>query len=458
MTATQADALRSVVMHLESGGPMAAVRQTLQSQAAEAQAVRQEQLRLENAAPVAVAAHDLASEPSVEDEAPEATISEDMLRAQRDLHEAGQKQLAMSGDLAQVRTEVAVAAASGARGAQAAATSPGTGAFSLVEQTLQDRFAQTQQEYTEYMTQKEIAHFSAAAAAEAAAAEAAAAEAAPSGAEGASGVEAVASGTEAAQAQVAEEPKPLARTAAPHKKRAPEAGKGEEGRRFRTVDACSREATDRVEEMFHVVGQWQHARRVGFEDFRKAGFIKNANAWSIACMKFLTRGDALQTTHAKLAQDIPGGFVSSDVKQSIKDMVECHDGELREISGMWETQAGPAPTAEDEPHLYHCQFACNRQDFLAWQGKGYPARRSSAPGPGEMLSSVLKTPASGGGPVFGAETHLTRRATVVGLGELLWFFGSEFTACELYAFFTHAQRLTLKRRAWWQQQRQRRQR
>ena len=42
-----------------------------------------------------------------------------------------------------------------------------------------------------------------------------------------------------------------------------------------------------------------------------------------------------------------------------------------------------------------------------------------------------------------------RKAQVIGLGELLFFFGEKFTAGELYAYFVNARKLTCKRpRAW----------
>ena len=59
-----------------------------------------------------------------------------------------------------------------------------------------------------------------------------------------------------------------------------------------------------------------------------------------------------------------------DLVISLKDMIEAHDGELREVTGQWEEQVGPVPTQEEEPALYRCQFACNRRDYLAWLRNG----------------------------------------------------------------------------------------
>ena len=55
----------------------------------------------------------------------------------------------------------------------------------------------------------------------------------------------------------------------------------------------------------------------------------------------------------------------------------------------------------------------------------------------KVISTVL---ASGSG-----DTYYTRSATVIGMGELLLFFGKEFTASELYDYFTKAPQLVAKR-------------
>ena len=73
---------------------------------------------------------------------------------------------------------------------------------------------------------------------------------------------------------------------------------------------------------------------------------------------------------------------------------------------------------EKEPALYNCQFACNRQDYLAWKGKG--AGKGKPPqGSGDVISTILKKSASGGDQFF------VRKAQVIGLGELLFFFGKK---------------------------------
>ena len=60
----------------------------------------------------------------------------------------------------------------------------------------------------------------------------------------------------------------------------------------------------------------------------------------------------------------------------------------------------------------------------------------------KVISTVLRTSASG-------DTYYARSATVVGMGELLLFFGREFTASELYDYFTNARQLVAKRAHPW---------
>ena len=58
---------------------------------------------------------------------------------------------------------------------------------------------------------------------------------------------------------------------------------------------------------------------------------------------------------------------------------------------------------------------------------------------GDAISTILKKSASGGDQFF------VRKAQVIGLGELLFFFGEKFTAGEFYAYFVNARKLTCKR-------------
>ena len=154
------------------------------------------------------------------------------------------------------------------------------------------------------------------------------------------------------------------------------------------------------------------------------------------------KGKLLATTHIRLGTDIPAQYLKGSRQVAtpfiaLKDMIEAHDGELREVTGHWEEQFGPVPTQEEEPALYRCQFACNRRDYLAWQGKG--AGKGKPQGSGDVISTILKKSASGGDQFF------VRKAQVIGLGELLFFFGEKFTAGELYAYFVNARKLTCKR-------------
>ena len=139
---------------------------------------------------------------------------------------------------------------------------------------------------------------------------------------------------------------------------------------------------------------------------------------------------------------------SGDPSVAVKDMVEAYDGELREISGTWERQPGEVPTMQEQPSFYHHQFARSRADFLAWQNKGRFSQRQVLRGPGELVSAILKMPlpASGGSTGgFGEEHYYVRSAIVVGMGELLWFFGDKFSAAELHHYWLNARKLTLKR-------------
>ena len=193
------------------------------------------------------------------------------------------------------------------------------------------------------------------------------------------------------------------------------------------------------------MNQWQHLRQVGFADYRKSNLIKHANRWSIGCLKALCKGkgNVLATTHRRLGTDIPtqywrdGGkpVAPEHIAISVKDMVEAHDGELREVTGHWEEQFGPVPTREEEPALYRCQYACTRRDYLAWQvpGKckprqGWRCNQHDPEKVGQWRRPVLR--AQGSGHWFGG-------AAV--------FFGEKFTASDLYAYFVNTRKLTCKR-------------
>ena len=100
----------------------------------------------------------------------------------------------------------------------------------------------------------------------------------------------------------------------------------------------------------------------------------------------------------------------------------------------------PPGKREEELALYRCQYACTRRDYLAWQ---VPGKCKPRQGSGDVISTILKKSASGGDQFF------VRKAQVIGLGELLFFFGEKFTAGELYAYFVNVRKLTCKRpRAW----------
>ena len=201
----------------------------------------------------------------------------------------------------------------------------------------------------------------------------------------------------------------------------------------RTSQRDQREApkttSTRITQICNAVEQWQHLRHVGIDDFRKEDFVKVANRWSIGCMKILIKSTepGVRETREHLLKDLPAQFkpASDDMIIGLKDMVEKHDGELREIQGAWEEHQGAVPTQEAEPNLYNCQFAINSEDYEEWKaagkgkGKGKGKRNSPErppPEPHEKISSILKMSASGD------QQYLARSAQVVGLGELLLFF------------------------------------
>ena len=261
-----------------------------------------------------------------------------------------------------------------------------------------------------------------------------------------------ASGAKASSGAKAEKPKPLepiTRTHDIQEKRAPQQRQWEIGYRRFSEAGMSPEAmdADRMEELCQVMDRWPHARKVGISDFRKKEFVRRANRWSIACMKMLLKGDCLETSHKKLLEDVPEQFrsASGDHRLALKDMCEAHDGELREVSGSWQEEPGSIPSMQQQPNFYHCQYARNRIDYLRWQSN-LAGQTLELPGPGELVNSILKMPASGGSMGgFGDEHYFVRSATIVGLGELLWFFGMRYTAAELYSYFSNARKLTLKR-------------
>ena len=85
----------------------------------------------------------------------------------------------------------------------------------------------------------------------------------------------------------------------------------------------------------------------------------------------------------------------------------------------------------------------HQQDYLAWKGASKGKPQGVPQGSGDLISTILKKSASGDDQFF------VRKARVIGLGELLFFYGEKFTAGELYAYFVNARKLTCKRpRAW----------
>ena len=85
------------------------------------------------------------------------------------------------------------------------------------------------------------------------------------------------------------------------------------------------------------------------------------------------------------------------------------------------------------------------KDRWEWEGKGKGKRkgRPVATETNKIIRTVLRT--SGSGDTY----YYARSATVVGMGELLLFFGREFTASELCDYFTNARQLVTKRKHPW---------
>ena len=134
-----------------------------------------------------------------------------------------------------------------------------------------------------------------------------------------------------------------------------------------------------------------------------------------------------------------------DRVKEINDMVNNHLGEVREIDGAWVRQEGAVPLSKV---FYNSQYAINRQQYMEWLAH-QRARKAEQPALGGELQQLpdhtqdpegrycsLLAYQRGGG--FKART-----ARVFALAELFWFWGHEFTARELYAYYVHARRLVL---------------
>ena len=91
--------------------------------------------------------------------------------------------------------------------------------------------------------------------------------------------------------------------------------------------------------------EWPFARCVGFQNYVDENFIRDAHRWNVGYQKLLTKQNALHTTHATLMADVPERFRSAtgDLGKQLKDMVNNHLGEVREIDGAWVRQEGEVP-------------------------------------------------------------------------------------------------------------------
>ena len=204
----------------------------------------------------------------------------------------------------------------------------------------------------------------------------------------------------------------------------------------------------RVQQLLERVQRWPYARRVGLKSYISETFIADAHRWNVMCQKLLTKGTALSTTHMTLCADIPDRFKSAigDHAKEINDMVRNHEGEVREIDGAWVLHHGTVPTPWSHPTLYNAQYALCRQQYLALQDKG-KGKGHQLPDPMRDVEQrynnilALAQPAFGGG----CGGFKVRVCKAIALAELFWFFGAEFTARELYAYYVNARRLVLCR-------------
>ena len=78
-------------------------------------------------------------------------------------------------------------------------------------------------------------------------------------------------------------------------------------------------------------------------------------------------------------------------------------------------------------------------------------RAPAEPAVGDGAPGVGGAPAAGGAPAVGG-TFEVRHCRVIGFAELLWFFGNEFTAAELHAYWCNARRVCIRRQHPWTSQ------
>ena len=217
------------------------------------------------------------------------------------------------------------------------------------------------------------------------------------------------------------------------------------------ADAKSHHWRHRVGEVCEKLMQWPFARRVGFQNYSDKNFIRDAHRWNVGYQKLLTKQNALNTTHAILMADVPERFRSAigDLVKEVNDMVNNHLGEVREIDGGWVWQEGEVPLNKV---FYNPQYAVHMSQWWEWL-QDQKKRKEQQPAIGGDDSECLRelpdptrdregryttTLAVGNGGGFKA-----RQARVISLAELFWFFGTEYTARELYAYYVNARRLVL---------------
>lgn len=160
----------------------------------------------------------------------------------------------------------------------------------------------------------------------------------------------------------------------------------------------------------------------------------------------------------------------------INDLIKRHEGEVRELAGLWEQHEGPLPRAEEVPDLFHYQFALCWQDYAdsirhGWKGQGVSGKGQSRPGKGGKGSTPKgsSTPAVGGNLPYGSfgddreddsvqmlaprglrsNMRYRRSARVCGLADLFSMFGNRYTAAQLYLFYCRARLIVTKRLHAW---------
>ena len=127
----------------------------------------------------------------------------------------------------------------------------------------------------------------------------------------------------------------------------------------------------------------------------------------------------------------------------MKDLVQRHRGELREISGEWQWQWTPFP--EDRPEFFHHQFSYTKS--IPFSGKGGKQKASQGKG-GKVAAGTSATQPDNSVVMrdwADPQSHWLRVAKVFGLADLFCALGDTFTAKLLYMYYTSTRIIVYKR-------------